>query len=394
MQLPEDVLNEIVSHMDYKSYTQYCQTQVNKTCKITNKLEQEIKVPLIAYDSTQINKISNMVIHDSFRNDIVIYEDMYFINEYGHLVITNRNRTEIFKNHYVKIIQSKHKSYYENAISTVLLLDNMGKVWVCKRINTYGKDIKYIIEPLIIKDIKEDIEENAENEEENYIIDIAIHNGLRMTFFIAVTKEGYIYAAITEDFIDSETEFVLIGHVENAVKVAVGNNHVLVLDQSNDVYFFSQRFINQVPIDSKEKLIRFQQIPNITNIVQILAVDDDSLCLDNKGNIHKFTPYQSEYIYFNHPISYMKCNKEHVLLLNNLGKLYKMSLYLLHRIKEDEYLIANNVCNMAIEEGKMHDIVVINNEGIYNSGHTMWNKGSVYTKPYKELILYKYYKLI
>lgn len=60
MHLPEDVLNEIVSHMDYKSYIHYCQAQVNKTCKMTNKLEQEIKVPLIAYDSTQINKISNI----------------------------------------------------------------------------------------------------------------------------------------------------------------------------------------------------------------------------------------------------------------------------------------------------------------------------------------------
>lgn len=39
MELPEDVLNEIMNHMDYKTYIKYCQTQINKNCKIMNKLE-------------------------------------------------------------------------------------------------------------------------------------------------------------------------------------------------------------------------------------------------------------------------------------------------------------------------------------------------------------------
>ena len=130
MNLPHDVLYEIVHHLDYKSYMSFC--QVNRlTCHMKTKLEQEIGVPLKGYNEIQIKKISQEVIRGSFRQDMVLRDEIYYIDYRGYLIKTFNNITVEYPGHFMKIIQSIDNVHRKQ----LLLLDQQGHLWSFEREN-------------------------------------------------------------------------------------------------------------------------------------------------------------------------------------------------------------------------------------------------------------------
>lgn len=275
--LPQELYIEIMDQLKFKDYMAFCQSAkfLNRQCRLKEKLEEEIKVPLIDYSDHQIDKLAKMVKHGSFRQDIVIAGlCIYYINEYGDLFIFSmKSEPIVHKGNYIKIVVVKSKLFGKTSL---LLLDRDGKVWLFEH-----DPIK--ISPMVFEDP---------------IVDIACHRG-QLSFVAALDDTGSVYVTVI-DKIKVDTEFMFIGQIEDTVKIAVGTNHILVLDEHRDVYFFSHQFVQQVPIKSNEKHISFQKI--LSNIVQIEICQNSSLCLDNNGNLYYFYPKSEQYIKFDIPL--------------------------------------------------------------------------------------------
>src|SRR5688500_2686424 len=98
--LVDDLLyNNIIDAMDFYVFNEYCKTSksIYSQCKnkLKQKLEEEIQVPLINYTPPQINKIAKMVIHKSFRQDILLNDYINLINEDGYLITVKYNNINI-----------------------------------------------------------------------------------------------------------------------------------------------------------------------------------------------------------------------------------------------------------------------------------------------------------
>lgn len=374
--LIDDLLyHNIIDAMDFSTFYQYCKTNkaIYNQCKnkLREKLEEEIQVPLIHYNNTQINKIAKMVINKSFRQDILLNDHINLINENNYLVIAGYDNVKIIKNHqFIKMASNMKKNDYRMPISALLLLDDLGNVWPYDYI-TFGK-------PLDLPPI----------------IDISYYKSNRTIFVIAIAKNGKIYAKATEDEIDDETKFIKIGHIPGAVKVAVGQNHCVVLTDINEAWFFSHNYYYQILVEDKDidhKLVRFVKFQS--NVKQICVFDDTTLCLTNQGVVYYVPGYREGKLYQFNNIIHIKANNEILVLLDDQGNLYQMDghdryEYLTFNKSFDDYKIDKNVCNMAV--GSQHDVVWINNEGLYSMGNKNW-KGSWRAMPDTVPLLYEHY---
>lgn len=373
MALPNDVLNEIMHHLDFKSFIQYCKAnqQININCKhkLKEKLQQEINVPLSMYNDKQVQKITNMVVHGSFRQDIVLQNYIYYINDQGYLIDTINNKT--YKNAFIKVIKSKNSMRG----SQLLLLDKHGHIWSFLKEANYDN---YDNPSITLKQI---------TFEPKYI-DISSHTSIRQVFFVGLTIEGDVYLAVKEDPLDSNTKYNYIGKVTGGVKVANGSNHVLVLDNKGDVYFFSHAFNYQVPLEGQYKdIIRFTKL-KVSHVKQVVADQDNTYCLRADGTIIYFTNYKEMILNYNKKIIHMVTNDKMLLLLDNQGNLYKLSIYKLYTDKLDNYLVGTNVVNMQV--GTDNDMIMVNQDGIYTFGGSNF-LGSWSSIPNKIPLLFEKY---
>ncbi len=374
--LIDDLLyNNIMDAMDFTTFYQYCRTNksINNDCKnkLRYKLEEEIQVPLIHYTYTQVNKIAKMVIHQSFRQDILLNDHINLINEDGDLIVAGYENVIMIKEHtWIKMVVNIKKDERRMHQSALLLLDDSG--------NVYPYDYITLDKPLDLP----------------FIIDISYYKGIRSLFIVAITKDGKIFVKVAEDEIDDETEFIKIGKIPGARKVAVGQNHCIVLTDMGDAWFFSHNYYYQIPVPVDavdEKLVRFVKFQS--NVKQIYVYDDITLCLTDEG-IYEYIPgYREVKLYNFKNIIHIKANKEILVLLDDQGNLYQLDNenkynYYRRDISLDDYKIAENVCNMVV--GSQHDVVWINNQGLYSMGNKNW-KGSWYSMPSTVPLLYEKY---
>ncbi len=376
-ELPNDILlNDMMKALDFKTLYAYCKTNkaINNQCKslFIKKLEEEIQVPLTHYSAEQINKIAKEVINGSFRQDILLGNQINLINEDGFLVKLGSPGDVIMDQHHlIKMAKNiKWDTRLNMQTQGLLLLDNHGKVWT----DDFDK-------PLDLP----------------YIIDISYYKGKRFLFVVAITVNGEIYAKVAEDPIDHETKFSLIGEIPGARKAAVGQNHCVVLTDKGDLWFFSQNYYFQVPVtmvktigsedmknqdkiqqimeDQRGSLINFTLIRK--NVKQVCINEDDgtTMCLTDESIIY-YTPGWGEErsVKYDNHIIYFQINKDNTLLLDDQGNLYQLNSFLISRYDElSQFKIASNVCNVAI--GDMQDIVFINPDGLNWMGNKNWKGG-------------------
>lgn len=374
--LPEDMINTIVDHIDYKTFVDYCKTNklIKNVCQKSykHKLEQEIDVPLTNYSNKQINKISKMVLNGSFRQDIILNDYIFFLDEHGYLNKLVRGVPTIYKHQFVKII----KSFNNIRNKQLLLLDHQGKIW------SY------------------DFEDSWDNEDgkltqlskNTTVVDIDCAIRTKSIFFAALEDNGDVFVVTTDSKLDEETEYIdiddIVG-VNNGIKngkIAVGDTHIVVLDTQGDVYFFSYLFNHQIPLNLKYRdKVPFTKIENLSHVKQILTHDDDTICLKEDGSITMFKPPSLRYdIVLNKHIVHIATNNKHfIYLLDNQGKLYQINYHNMRHFSDeinmDDYLIGENVCNFVA--GTSDDVVMINNDGMYSLGNNYWNGGFT-SKPY------------
>lgn len=371
--LPEDMINIIIKDLDFKSYVEYCKTNklINTTCQktFTMKLEQEIEVPLTNYSKSQINKIAKMVLNGSFRQDLLLQNYVFNINEDGDLVKLTYGVPTIYKNNYVKLLESFHRlRNYQ-----ILLLDNQGKIWSYRYEDIWGDKEGKLTQ--LTKNIT--------------VVDIACHRGLRILFFAAIESDGTIFAAQSEDPLTTKIGYSDIGNVKGAVKIAVGESHIVVLDDQGDVYFFSQFYTHQIPLPFNYKdRVPFTKIP-VSNIKQVVVYEYTTICLKHDGSMILFTPPSRQYEFkYNKHIIHMAINNKIFVVLDNNGNLYQIDFYSIQKVEDiDNYLIGEHVCDYAV--GDIYDVMMIKADGMYSIGNSDW-KGGFTTMAYKEPKLYKY----
>ncbi len=371
--LPEDMINIIIKDLDFKSYVEYCKTNklINSVCQktFTTKLEQEIQVPLDDYSQSQINKIAKMVLNGSFRQDLLLQNYVFNIDEYGNLVKLTYGVPTIYKNHYVKLLQSfnRMRNYQ------ILLLDNQGKIW----------SYRY-------EDIWDDKEGKLKQLTKNVsVVDIACHRGIRILFFAAIESNGDIFAVQSEDPLNTKTGYVDLGNVKGAVKLAVGESHIVVLDDQGDVYFYSQFYTHQIPLPfSYKDRVPFTKI-QVSNIKQVVVYEDTTICLKHDGSMIFFAPPSRQYEFkYNKHIIHMAINNEIFVILDNNGNLYQIDFYKIKNLENiDEYIIGQNVCNYTV--GDIYDVMMVKADGVYSLGNSNW-EGGFTSMAYKKPKLYKY----
>ncbi len=369
--LPNDVYHEILNHTDFKTYYHFCNTnkQNKLKCNLKKKLEQTIEIPLDHYTQSQINKLSNMVYRGSFRQDIVLsqsFSAIFFIDDEGNLIKTKSYNSDFKKINgpFTKIISS-----IQRRNSQILLLKE-GNLW------------SYLKEEIDYGEYEEKLEQITFT---NDIIDIATYVGTSTVFLSLLYNNGDIFITVKEDPIKSQNKYYHIGNIKNAIKVILGSNHVIVLDNNGDVYFFSHAFRYQIPseliqIDDKN-IVELTKIEN--NVKQVIVDDyDATLCLKYDGTIIKITTIGIKTLDINYHVVHMCINKNIFVVLDNYGNLYQ-------KRHHDFKLIGKNVCNMAVDKGHTDDVVMINHEGVYTLGNSNW-KGQWQSMPYTEPLLFDY----
>lgn len=364
--LPKDMINVIAENLDFKTFIDYCKTNklINDSCQhlYKSKLEQEIG-SLTDYSTKQINKISKMVLHGSFRQDLVLLDYIFYINDKG-LNKLFRGEPTVYKGSFVKIL----KSFINFKDKQLLLLDDDGKIWSYNFEDTWDNSDGALTQ----------LTKNTT------VVDMSCQINTKNILFAAITDEGEVFAAKTANKLNEDTEYVDIGEVKDGVKIAVGDTHAVVLDIHGDIYFYSYYFNHQVPLKFNHKdRVPFTKIPDISNVKQILTHDDDTICLKHDGSIVIFKPPSLRYdIVLDKHIVHIETNgKYNLYLLDNQGNLYKTNHHMITRFKTDmdESLIGKNVCDFTA--GYNDDVVMINNNGLYSLGNNDW-KGGYTSAPY------------
>lgn len=109
------------------------------------------------------------------------------------------------------------------------------------------------------------------------IVDESI--GLGLPLILKNNKEVYIERLQQLEHIDNITD---------AISISAGDHYYLVATVDGSVYSWGNNDFGQLGLGDQEPRETAEQIPNLNNIVQVLADDGISLALNNVGEIYKF----------------------------------------------------------------------------------------------------------